>query len=601
MEKYQKRSDIPDKYKWDLTEYCKSNADFREQLTKLKNDIKLLKNYAGLLNKADKLKSFLDLYIELIINSSSLDVYAYLKYSEDLGNNESIKQLNEIESLINDLYSETTFFKPELMSLDKATYDTLVSNELLKKYQSFLDDIYRFKDHVLSDNEEKIVTNLVGSVNNFENLTQGIINSQNDYGKIKIGNETEAITSTNYRRLIRNENENIRKNVYHKFMSKLDQYGDTFAANLNSFIKLNIADSKIHHYDSPITENLFSKKINHRVYENLNKVAIRNIASYQKYLDIKKKANNLKTLHGYDMSLSVFKNDRIYEIDEGIELIKEALKPLGSDYLNKFLNVINNHHIDFCEHKGKMNGGYCCNIPKKNPRILLSYNYDFESISTIAHEAGHDVNHQYINEFNDAVYCDNDSIVAEVASLTNECLLNYSMINKKDDLEAYYTGYSNFFTIFVINFYGTIREAKIEEDMYQYVLNDGVITKSYLNDLVKKSYEIYAGNHLKLDDLYVCNWIPVSHYFRPFYLYSYAISISVAVFIANEIIKGNKEMLNKYMEFLKTGSNKTIEETFMILDIDINDEMVFEKAALYFDEMIDNFIKLRHESGDINE
>ncbi len=51
-------------------------------------------------------------------------------------------------------------------------------------------------------------------------------------------------------------------------------------------------------------------------------------------------------------------------------------------------------------------------------KILMSFNGNFNNVSTIAHESGHNVNHQYIVENNMPLYSTNNPLTGEVASLT---------------------------------------------------------------------------------------------------------------------------------------------------------------------------------------
>jgi oligoendopeptidase F len=80
-----------------------------------------------------------------------------------------------------------------------------------------------------------------------------------------------------------------------------------------------------------------------------------------------------------------------------------------------------------------------------------------------------------------------------------------------------------------------------------------------------------------------------------FYLFSYSISIAVATSIANKIINGDKETLNKYIEFLKAGSDKDITETFAILGINLEDKKVYEDAVKFFNSLLDKYEKIYNE------
>ena len=50
-----KRGEIEEKYKWDLTKFCKDNAEFYERLAKLEKKIAKYKEYEGKLNTSNKI------------------------------------------------------------------------------------------------------------------------------------------------------------------------------------------------------------------------------------------------------------------------------------------------------------------------------------------------------------------------------------------------------------------------------------------------------------------------------------------------------------------------------------------------------------------
>ena len=116
-----------------------------------------------------------------------------------------------------------------------------------------------------------------------------------------------------------------------------------------------------------------------------------------------------------------------------------------------------------------------------------------------------------------------------------------------------------------------------------------------MNDLTYKSLEKYYGKEVILDEYSKYSWMRRSHYYMNFYLYSYAICISVASYIANEIIKGNKEILDKYMKYLSTGYDVWAIDAFKILDVDLTKEDVYKSAIEYFDSLIEEYKKLTEE------
>ena len=136
----------------------------------------------------------------------------------------------------------------------------------------------------------------------------------------------------------------------------------------------------------------------------------------------------------------------------------------------------------------------------------------------------------------------------------------------------------------------------MEQDMYSHVEEGNTLTKEYMDKLTLDSLSKYYGNSVILDESSNTSWMSRSHYYNFFYLYSYAICISVASNVAKEILAGNKEMLDNYIKFLSTGSNVDTMETFKILGVDIESKDVYENAIKYFDELIDKFNKIYEEA-----
>ena len=549
-------------------------------------------NYEGCTKNPEKLFEYLNFSIELSTLIMDLYVYAMLKNDEELGVSENIERFGKVQNLYSEYSSKNSFFEPELLKLTEEEYDKLFEYDKLNQFKSILDEIFRFKDHILSEKEEIIISELCNAMDNYDDISSTMINSEHDYGKIIIDGNEELIRQTNLRRLLKNEDRSIREEVFNKNKSVLDRYASTSASLLNSYVKENNTVAKLKNYKSSWDANLFSLKLSDEVYDTLVRVVENNLGSLQRYFEIYKKALGLNELHTYDLNLNICNSKKEYSIEEAIELVRNAISPLGDKYLEYYDNVINNHHIDFCEYKGKQSGGYNVYVNDKNSRILLSFNYDLDSVSTIAHEAGHNVNHQFICDNNPLWHRNNEIIVAEVASLTNECLLSSYLAKNGKTKEEKIAGIENIINVIICNLYGGVREAKIESDFYKYSLDGNVITKDYMNKLTLDSLRKYYGDTIIVDDLCKTGWTIRSHYFMNFYLYDYAFSISVASYVANQILNNDKDMLDKYMKFLTLTDEISIEDSFKVLGIDLKDEKLYENAIKYFDEMVNELEKL---------
>src|SRR5574344_633589 len=102
METYQNRSQVPEKYKWNLTDFFKTEAEFNASYTYVKDNIKELNKYKGFINDPDKLEAFLDIDFKLVMLLENLYVYAYLKNHVKLCIADNLVRKNKVVNLYND-------------------------------------------------------------------------------------------------------------------------------------------------------------------------------------------------------------------------------------------------------------------------------------------------------------------------------------------------------------------------------------------------------------------------------------------------------------------------------------------------------------------
>ena len=589
MNKYETRNDVPLKYKWDLTDIFKNIDDFNKTADEVREEIKKIDSYIGCTKNSDKLLEFLEFDTNLSLKIVDLNIYAMLINDQDLNESLGVELVGKINTLELEYDTKSSFFSPELLSLGKNDYNDLFKNEKLLKYKSILDDIYRYKNHILEKNEEELCSRLTGTSSSYSQMSSTLLNSCNDYGSVTMPDgSVEKLMTTNYRRIVKKLPRDKRKEVYEQFNEVKDRYANISAGLLDDYVKTNVALSKIHKYDSTWDENLFDLELSNKVFESLIASAIDTKDILKKYYDLRSKVLKIDKCAPWDAQIELYETDKEYTIEEACDLVLKALKPLGEDYVNHFKHVIEDRCVDFCQYKGKCSGGYNISSPDiKNSKILMSFNYDLQSVSTLAHESGHHVHHQYLCENNIKEYRHAPSIIAEVASLTNEFLLSNYLINNGSREEAL-SGLSNILGTFEVNFYGGIQEGNLEQEFYKYVEYGGTLTKDYLYDLCEKSLLKFYPNEIQ-SKYEKGAWITRSHYYMFYYLFSYSICVSVASYVSKEILSGNKEMLDKYISFLKTGSAQSVSDVDKVLGIDLENKNIYLDAIDNFSSLIDKF------------
>ena len=254
MKQYKNRNEVEEKYKWDLSEYYKNDDEFFASYKKLDKELDILKEYVGCTTDADKLYDYLEKETNFDAEIERMDIYAVIRNDEVLGQPIPLDMLNKASLLITKLNNLTAFFNPELLKLTSASYEQLFTlNKKLKDYKPYLDDIYRYKNHVLNEEEEKIVTSLVSATDDFSNISSNLLNSEHDYGKVKINDhEKVELTTTNSRFLKTSKDRNVRKQADTKLLKKASEYASTTASLLNGYVKLKDTLAGIYHFNDSL-------------------------------------------------------------------------------------------------------------------------------------------------------------------------------------------------------------------------------------------------------------------------------------------------------------------------------------------------------------
>ncbi len=588
MKEYKNRDEVEEEYKWDLSEFFESNEAFFKASEEVDSKIDIFNDYRGCTKDGNKLYEYLIKLKEVETIVEKMDAYAWLKNDEELGKKENLEMLSKSKDAIAKINNVNSFFEPELLKLSKDKFENLFrENSKLEEYRAFLLDIYRNKEHTLNESEEKIVNSLVMATNNFSDMSSTLLNMEHDYGKVTLADGKKVtLSTTNSRFLKSNDNRETRKEADTKLLKKGLEYGSTSAELLNSYVKLKDTLASIYHFNDSFEARLFEDNLNKNIFDVLSKTTRNGVDTLQRYFKLRKKILNLDTLYNYDLGAKLSHSKKEYSIKEGIKTVREALKPLGKEYLNKYDKLIKNRNIDFCGYPGKCSGGYNLSIPSCDSRILMSYHYDLESLSTIAHEAGHHINYQFIRENNPLQYCHNAIIMGEVASLTNEFLLSNYIFNNAKDKEEKVLALENSLNVIASNLHDAVRLGDMERLMHDKVHDGGALTKEFMNEISEESLKYYYGDTVKLSPYDKGSWIFRSHYYSNFYLYNYAICVSIASYFASKITDGDKETLDKYLEFLKFGSDIYPLDAFKKLGISLEDENVYKNAILYFDKLI---------------
>lgn len=588
------RDAIEDKYKWKLEDLYSSIEEYNHDIEVLGKLVLEFVDYKGkVMQNENTLLEVLQLNEKIDMLTNKLYVYINMKLHEDtrIGTYQELSgNLDIILTVVNE---KTSFFIPELL---ESNYDLVKEyinkNEKLKRFEFLLEVIFNEKEHILSKEIEEIMSRTGNMLTTPDNVFSILNDADLVFEKIKDENgKLVELTKANYYNFSISKDRKIRKKAFNTFYKKYKELNNTFATILNSNLQATNFLTKTRKYNSPINLYLDSNKIDTKIYYDLIDAVNKNLEKMHKYIDLRKNILNIKDLHMYDLSVKLGNNiDKTYTYEEAKETVIDALKVLGDKYIEDLNNGFNSGWVDVYENPGKRSGAYSWGCYPNHPYVLLNYQSKYNGVSTLAHEMGHAMHRYYSNKKQDYYYSDNAIFVAEIASTVNETLLNYYMLEHFKDINEKKNIINEMLDDIKNTIFRQTMFAEFELDIHNKCFNGETLNAEKLNNIYYDLIKKYHGKSIKYDEDIKYEWSRIPHFYSPFYVYQYATGLSIAITIATKIYNGDKEMLNKYLEFLSSGSNDYPTNLVSKMGIDIKDSV--NNALEKFSELIDEYKNL---------
>ncbi len=593
------RDTIDEKYKWDLTQIFKSTEEFEECYKKAETLIEDFKKYENIMGEnAKNFYETINTYYEITRTLDKLYVYTNLLSDTDTSNNTYQSLKIKVSNLL-DKWSKASFFvTPTILKKNEQEIEKYyIEESKLKDYEIILKREFRYKEHTLSDEEEKLLSNLTKMLNNNCQTYELLKDSDLTFGTILDEAQKEVVlTESNYSIYIESKDRRVRKDAFQTLYKSYKQFSNSFASTLSGNINENITISRIKKYNSTIEWCLYHDELDETIYNNLINTVSNNMNILYKYYSLKKEMLKLDELHLYDIYTPIVKNfDKKYPYEEAKETVLKALSILGEDYISTLAKGLENNWVDVYPSLSKRTGGYSGGSYDTAPYILLNYQEKYDDMSTLSHEAGHSMHSYYTRKNNPYQYGDYSIFVAEVASTTNEILLAKYLLKTSNNKEEKLFILDKLMNLFKATIYRQTMFAEFEQAIYQDAENDIPLTADYLSEKYYELNKKYFGSDVTIDEEIQYEWARIPHFYYNFYVYQYATGLSAACHIANDILSGKENAVENYKSFLKCGSKKNPIDSLKLAGVDLTKKEVVESAINMFNDTINEFKKLINE------
>ena len=401
------RSDVPDPHKWNLNRLFQSEEEWEKGLVQFSDMIPQIEGYKGTLGESpEKLRGCLDFMNELEMLAERLGYYAQLRFSEDSGDGQNQARFAKFMSAATKAEAVGSYQTPEIQAIPDASMQEFLISSELADFIIPLNKILRFKPHVLSENEERLLALQIEANQTASKAFQALTDVDMDFGIVPTPDGDQPLTQSTYRIFLENPDRKIREEAYKRFYKVFDRHKNTLSALYAGSVHLDKYRSEVRNFPSSRAAALFPDKVPDEVYDNLVETISKNLDALHEYYDVKRRALGIDELAHFDVYVPFLTEIKVtHSYEKAAEVVGEALKPLGDEYCSTLYEGLLGGWVDRYENKGKRSGAFSAGSYVGDPHILMNYKDDLlDHVFTLAHEGGHSMHSWYSSNNNPFQY-----------------------------------------------------------------------------------------------------------------------------------------------------------------------------------------------------
>ena len=552
------RSEIENKYKWNLTSLYENDAAWEEDLKKIEEATAKVAAYQGKLTNSENVLACLKASTDMGRLISNLFCYANLRRSEDTRAEDAQKMYMRIYMNYVKAVSSVAFLEPEFLSLPEETIEEIVNDPALAEYRFQLENLKRRKPHTLSAREEKLLASfgevlaapgeIASNLQDADLVFEDALDSE--------GNAHE-MSSAAFGPLMMSADRTLRENAFKSMYKAYKQHINTFAASYSGQIKAAVAEAQARNYPSSRAMSMAHENIPVEVYDNLIETVHQFMPAMHRYVTLRKRLLGVDELHYYDVYVPLIQTkEKNYSFDEAKQMVMDAVALLGEEYCTTVRNGFNDNWVDVYPNKGKSSGAYSSGTYDSNPFIMMNFTGTLDSVSTLAHEMGHSMHTWHSNKHQPVQYADYTLFVAEVASTVNENLMIEQLLAKTEDPEERLALLNQYLENFKGTVYRQTMFAEFEKEAHAMAERGEALDPASLNKMYYNLVKSYFGDDMVMDEEAAYEWSRIPHFYRPFYVYKYSTGDSTAVALSEGILNEGAPAVKRYLEFLSMGGSQ---------------------------------------------
>jgi oligoendopeptidase F len=566
---------------WDLTPFLDSDTDpripqFEAELEKAATTFATTwKDRNDYLEDVHVLLEALTHYEKVMADFGTdgpMGYYFFLRSSQDANDTVVKAGGNRIDELSAKLHNAISFFELRLSAQPAEKLAAFATNTTLAKFKHFLEMLSANAPHNLTEAEEKILTTKAPLLHdNWEQLRERLFSSETAPVQGEEKSLEELMT------LVSDEDKVVRDEAFAGINGIIKKHLIVAETEINAVLSNKKSNDELRKFARPDSSRHLGDDMETEVVDGMLNAVEKRFDIASRFYTLKAKLLGVEKLAYHERNLEYGVLITKYPYEDAVALVSETLHELDPLFSTHLMDFVTTGAVDVYPKKGKRGGAFCMYHHISQPvYIMLNHTDKLNDVLTLAHEAGHGINNQFMREKQNSLSFATPMATAEVASTFMEDFVLDRIASTANDEERLAIMMmklnSDVSTIF-----RQVACYRFEQDLHEAFRRESYLDAQAIGKLFRKNMTAYMGPSIELGEG-VENWWADWHHIRSFfYVYSYASGLLISKSMQASV-KQDPAFIEKVKEFLSAGTSMSPRDIFKNMDIDIASEVFWNEG-----------------------
>ncbi|MFB6232248.1 MAG: M3 family oligoendopeptidase [Salinibacter sp.] len=520
--------------------------------------------------------------------------YAHLHWSTDTNDAERGALLQSVRETVERIQQKLVFVETEWTALDDERAEALLAHDALDEYQHYLETEFLRKDHILSEEEEKVLSEK--SITGKDAWTRFF---DETLGAARFELNGEELTQEEILSKLYEPNRRLRRTAALAFTDGLKERKRALTFVFNTLLADKASTDRLRGYDHWLESRNLSNEVDDATVETLIDAVTGRYDLVARFYRLKKQLLGLDELYDYDRYAPVREADTEYEWHEARALVLHAYEDFHPDMAQAARRFFDDEWIDAALAPGKRSGAFSHGVvPSAHPYVLLNYTGKARDVQTLAHELGHGV-HQSLAREQNIFHHGTPLTTAEMASVFGEMLVFQRLMEQEDDP-------SNRLAMLVAKIDDTLATVfrqvamnRFEHRIHTARREHGELTPDRFAEHWMATQEAMFDGSVTLGDHYRHWWSYIPHFLHtPGYVYAYAFGELLVLALHARYEEADAGFADQYLDLLRAGGADWPHVLVGQMGVDLTDDDFWQKGLSQIETLIEQAEALAGQTPD---